>query len=111
MHYINRLEQHDDKRVQRSLNEISRHVDCYVADLRTNGSGRAALDTPKIPHYLVALISSGYGVLSSISISRTERSFPYSRTPRSRYSLVVSTIGWPNRLRENGIGYKQLANV
>jgi hypothetical protein len=61
MHYINRLEQHDDKRIQRSLSEISRHVDCYVTDLRTNGRGIL----PGIPRkYRItswALISSGYG--------------------------------------------------
>jgi hypothetical protein len=61
MHYIPDLDQYDDERIQRLLSEISRHVELYVAELRTNG--REAL--PWIPHnYFIkswALISSGYG--------------------------------------------------
>jgi Putative 2OG-Fe(II) oxygenase len=61
MHFIPHLDQHDDKRIQRSLSEISRHVELYVADLRTNGRGTL----PWIPQkYCIdpwALISSGYG--------------------------------------------------
>jgi hypothetical protein len=61
MHYIPCLDQHNDKRIQRLLTEISRHVELYVADLRANGRGVL----PWIPEkYFIrpwALISSGYG--------------------------------------------------
>ena len=61
MHRIPRLEQHDDKQIQRLLGEIRPHVDRYVADLRTNGQSIS----PWIPqkYYVTswALISSGYG--------------------------------------------------
>jgi hypothetical protein len=61
MHYINHLQQHDDKRIQRSLSEISRHVDRYVADLRTNGRGILPWIPQKYRITSWALISSGYG--------------------------------------------------
>jgi hypothetical protein len=61
MHYVPCLDQHNDKRIQRLLTEISRHVELYVADLRANGRGVL----PWIPEkYFIrpwALISSGYG--------------------------------------------------
>jgi len=43
------------------LNEISRHVDCYVADLRTNGRGVLPWIPQKYRITSWALISSGYG--------------------------------------------------
>ena len=61
MHFIPRLDQHSDKRIQRSLSEIGHHVELYVADLRAHS--RDIL--PWIPQkYRIkpwALISSGYG--------------------------------------------------
>ena len=60
MHYID-LNQHGNKRMQLLLSEISRHVELYAAELRTNG--RDVM--PWIPQkYFIkpwALISSGYG--------------------------------------------------
>jgi hypothetical protein len=61
MLYIDGLEQHYDKRVQRLLSEISRHVDCYVAELRTIGRGILPWIPQKYHINSWALISSGYG--------------------------------------------------
>jgi hypothetical protein len=110
MHSID-LNQHGDKRIQLLLSEISRHVELYAAELRTNG--RDVL--PWIPEkYFIrpwALISSGYGynvphihqrgwVTGVLYIAGPNEigpdGYPVGALRIGAWKEVANALGWPD---------------
>jgi hypothetical protein len=111
MHYIPSLDQHDNKRIQRSLREISHNVELYLADLRANAQGVL----PWIPEkYFIkpwALISSGYGynvphihhkgwITGVLYIAGPNEigpdGYPAGALRIGAWKAVANAEGWPN---------------
>jgi len=110
MHFIG-LGQRKDKLIRRTLSEISRQLELYVADLRTNGQGIS----PWIPQkYCIrpwALISSGYGynvphihylgwITGTLYIAGPNEigpnGYPIGALRIGAPEAAASTVGWPD---------------